>query len=143
MEPREIIEITAGKWLAEIGELGGMRKSDVENVKAQISRQVDEARAAYGKFTEKRPRQFIMVGTTNEAAYLMDTTGNRRFLPVKVGEIDIEALTRDRNQLWAEADYKARNGEIKIYLSKEELKLAAATQADREVVDDWLGAIQE
>ena len=74
---------STGKWIVEIGELAGMRRSDVEHVKALLSRQFDEARPAYGRMRRRQPRTFICVGTTNEDTYLVDETGNRRFLPMR------------------------------------------------------------
>jgi predicted P-loop ATPase len=104
-DPKEMIEQTRGKWIVEVPELGGMNRRDVEQVKAQLSRQVDRARLAYGRTTTEVPRQFILVGTNNpeKVGYLKDTTGNRRFLPVRIRKFDHDALARDRDQLWAEA----------------------------------------
>jgi predicted P-loop ATPase len=48
------------------------------------------------------PRRFICVGTTNEAEFLDDPTGERRFLPMTITRLDSDAIARDRNQLWAE-----------------------------------------
>ena len=84
----------------QIGEFTGMKRSDVEHVKALLSRQFDEARPAYGRMRKRQPRTFICVGTTNEDEYLVDETGNRRFLPIRCGSVDVEALQRDRDQLW-------------------------------------------
>jgi predicted P-loop ATPase len=57
------------------------------------------------------PRQFVMLLTTNDETPLKDRTGNRRFLPVRAGQIDLAALQRDRDQLWAEAYKRAKDGE--------------------------------
>jgi predicted P-loop ATPase len=94
--------------IIEVPELKGMRRSEIDHVKAMLSRQVDEARLAYGREPTAAARQFIMIGTVNsdskgEARYLKDDTGNRRFWPVLIDEVDLKALKRDRRQLWAEA----------------------------------------
>ena len=125
----------------EIGELAGMRRSDVEHVKALLSRQFDEARPAYGRMRRRQPRTFICVGTTNEDTYLVDETGNRRFLPVRCGVVDVEGLQRDRDQLWAEASTYEKKGE-QIWLPKHMQAALAEAQADREVQDEWQGTVQ-
>ncbi len=102
-DAKKIMENTAGKWLAEIAELSGLNAKDIEHIKALITRTEDWARLAYGYFAESAPRQFVLVGTTNDEVFLRDAPGNRRYLPVGVTDIDIEALRRDREQLFAEA----------------------------------------
>lgn len=110
-DSKKIIEQTSGKMIIEVPELTGLGKSDVEHVKALVSRTVDSARKAYGRLTSEVPRQFVLISTTNiekdgSASYLKDRTGNRRFWPVRTGEIDLVSLRRDRRQLWAEASHR-------------------------------------
>ena len=103
-DTRRFLESTVGKWIVEAGELKGMGKSDIAALKACLSRQRDEARLAYGHKNTRVPRQFVIIGTTNETdGYLRDATGNRRFWPVRVQRFDLERLRADRDQLWAEA----------------------------------------
>ena len=83
-EQKEVIEHTAGKWLVEMAELAGMGKRDANQAKAMISRKVDRARLSYGRLNTERPRQFVLFGTVNEAQYLRDPTGNRRYWPVSI-----------------------------------------------------------
>ena len=112
---RDQQEAMRGVWIHEIAELAGMRRTEVERVKAFASRQEDRARPAYGRFRVDMKRRCILVATTNSDQYLLSDTGNRRFWPVKTGVIDIEALARDRDQLWAEAAVQeARKGAITL-----------------------------
>lgn len=101
---QRVIEALDGRWIAEAGELKGMRQAEVAHLKAFISRRADRARLAYGYYQSERLRQCIFTGTTNELSeYLQDATGNRRFLPVRCGAFDLDALRADVDQLWAEA----------------------------------------
>jgi predicted P-loop ATPase len=103
MDSKAQAEIIEGNWIVEVAELSGLRHADINSVKATLSRSEDQIRPAYARFKERWPRQCIFVGTTNEDTYLKDETGNRRFLPVKTGQIDLESIKLDRDQLWAEA----------------------------------------
>lgn len=108
---KEVQEQLAGIWMHESADLSGMKKADVEHVKAFASRQWDRARPAYGHVLVKKPRRGIKFGTTNDDVYLQSQTGNRRFWPLLCGEIDIEGLRRDRLQLLGEAAKYESEGE--------------------------------
>lgn len=130
------MEALAGKWIVEAGELKGMRRGDVEALKSFLSRQYDRARMAYGREPTEQPRQCVIIGTTNSREYLRDGTGNRRFWPVLAGEIDLELLGRDRDQLWAEAAAREADGE-KTTLDRRLWAVASAEQSEREMRDGW------
>lgn len=136
LDTKAQMEAMEGVWIYELSEMSGLSKGDVERMKAFASRDVDRARMSYGRFSEARGRQTIFIGTTNEHKYLKDRTGNRRFLPVKTGQIDLEALLRDRDQLWAEAAKLEAQGES-IVLPQELWAVAAAEQEDRLEDDPW------
>lgn len=100
---RETLENAQGKIIIEVAELQGMRKADIEHVKAMLSRTTDRGRLAYARSQAEQARRFIFVGTSNGRAYLQDQTGNRRFWPVAVKAFDLKAVRRDLDQLWGEA----------------------------------------
>jgi predicted P-loop ATPase len=89
----------------------------------------------YARQPKKQRRQFIVVGTTNSHHYLADSTGNRRFWPVRLQRFDLEAL-RERDQLWAEAAHREAGGES-IRLAPELYTHAALQQERRREVDPW------
>jgi predicted P-loop ATPase len=130
-----------GKWVIELAELKNVRGAEVEKVKGFMSRAVDHYRPSYARRTVDIPRQCVFIGSTNEDAYLHDTTGNRRFWPIKVGQIEIKALTRDRDQLWAEAVHRYREGD-NWWLPRELEDKAEKAQADRLEYDTWAAFVE-
>ena len=121
MEGKSGMEQARGGWIIELSELGSIKRSDIEQVKAYISRQDDIYRPAYGTVTERHPRQCVFCGTTNETYFLKGCTGNRRFWVMAADadrrkHTDVKAdLTAERDQLWAEAVERWKEGET-LYL---------------------------
>jgi hypothetical protein len=98
-----------GIWLCEHGELSTLRKNEIEIFKAFTSRTIDKVRPPFGKRWIESPRRCVFFGTTNKDTYLSDDSGNRRFKPVIVGQLNFEALRVDREQLLAEAVFLYKN----------------------------------
>lgn len=131
-----------GHWLVELAELAPSRKTEAEDLKSFLSRGFDEIRAPYARKADVVPRQCVFVGTTNDHAYLRDPTGNRRFWPVDLKEgIRLEALQRDRSQLFAEALDAFNAGEA-WHLSPEIETLAREAQEAVTEEDSWLPIIR-
>lgn len=105
-----------GYWILEIGELAGLRKTEVETLRSFLSRQNDIYRAAFGRRATPHPRQCVFFGTTNaESGYLRDTTGNRRFWPVITPGGGLkrswDITQTEIDQIWAETLVHVRDGE--------------------------------
>lgn len=146
-EGKDAAELLQGYWIIEAGELTGMSKSEMNTVKQFLSKGDDVYRAAYGRRTEKHLRQCIIVGTTNEAEFLKDYTGNRRFWPVDLtGTGCLKNIRRDMPselpQIWAEAVMLYRLGEPLI-LSSEAEKIAENVQEEHREASYSEGAIVE
>lgn len=142
LESKGQMELLEGVWIYELCELEGLSRADTSKVKAFASRSADHGRPAYGRFKERRPRQAVFVGTTNDDQYLRDATGNRRFWPVKVAKIDLEGLQRNRDQLFAEAAHCEEKGESLVL--PEELWSAARVEQEARVEDDpWMDVLSK
>lgn len=107
---RAAVEVIQGAWIVEMGELSSLKRTEIETVKAFISRSSDRVRMAYGKHAETYRRSCIFIGTTNNTDFITDETGARRFYPIdcSVNEIKEDlftALPPIVDQLWAEAYY--------------------------------------
>lgn len=145
-DSKVMIEQTEGKLIVEVPELSGMRRAEIEHVKANLSRSHDRARGVWKHFASDAPRQFIMIGTTNtdhedKTWYLKDPTGNRRFWPVATSQIDLDKLKEDMPQLWAEAVHRETQGES-IMLPRELWHLAEREQNERMERDPWLDELR-
>jgi predicted P-loop ATPase len=139
---KDLAEALRGRWCVEVPELVGLKRSEIEKVKAAISRQTDRVRPAYGRAVIDAPRTMVFWGTTNDEEYLRALSGeNRRFLPVTVGRIDVEALRRDRDQLWAEA-YAEEQFYGALSLPEALWPLASEERAKRTQSDPWADELE-
>jgi predicted P-loop ATPase len=129
-------ELLARAWIVECQELDGMNHTTSQSLKKFLSTDTDNYRKAYGHDARPYKRHCIILGTTNEDTYLRDLTGNRRFWPVKVGNIDLQRLKDDVHQLWAEAVVREQTGEP-ITLSRHLWQAAAELQTVRLVEDTF------
>jgi len=105
-----LLRVAATAWVVNLDEFAGMSRTDERELKNWLTRTHDSWVPKYVEMSRARERAFVVVGTTNEVEHLSDTTGNRRYLPVRVGTIDLEAVGRVREQLFAEAMVLYREG---------------------------------
>jgi 5S rRNA maturation endonuclease (ribonuclease M5) len=136
----DFYEVFQGKMIAEIAEMESFGKAEATKIKAMLTTQSDRYREKYGRHASEHPRQCIFAGTTNEKHYFKDTTGNRRFWPIRVSRINVEDLKKDRDQLFAEAVKRYKSGEKWFNVPLEETK---AEQDLRTIHDEWEEAISK
>ena len=136
-----------GYWIMEIGELAGLKKAEVETLRSFLSRQNDIYRASFGKRATPHLRQCVFFGTTNaEKGYLRDTTGNRRFWPVKTPggsrKHSWELSSEDIRQIWAEVLVYVKAGE-RLYLDGKMEDTAKSEQREAMESDEREGLVRE
>lgn len=147
MDDKSGAEKLQGFWAVEIGELAGMKKADIEKVKAFLSTCDDKYRPSYGRVVESHPRQCIIIATVNgERGYLRDITGNRRFWIIKLHQKKQKKTwnftPEFRAQFWAEAKEIWKSGE-KLYLEGDLLAEAEKMQQSAMEVDERVGMVEE
>lgn len=146
MNDKSGAEKLQGFWIIEIAELAGMKKADIEKVKAFLSTSDDKYRPSYGRTVESHPRQCVIIASVNgERGYLRDITGNRRFWVVKLnrtgGKKDWK-VKEERDQIWAEAKAIWEAGE-KLYLEGDMVEAAEDAQKAAMEEDERKGLVEE
>ena len=126
-----------GVWMVEFSEIEQIIRTEVEIIKAFLARPVDRFRAPYGRGFLNYPRQCVMIGTTNDTDYLRDSSGNRRFWPVRCSYVELDWITENRDQLWAEAAAREASGEDHWLSDTETAREAGIVQAERMQEDVW------
>jgi len=142
MGHKDASDYVKGKWAIELAEMSFQSKADIEQQKAFISRQEERYRPAYRREEVTYARRCVFWGTTNRDDYLKDETGNRRFWPIKTGEIDIEGLRAARDRLWAEAVYHYRQG-TEWWLDPKMQVFAEAQNSQRFEREAWEQDVQQ
>lgn len=148
---RDTLSKIRGKLIGEIGELSSLKRSEVEGIKAFISVPYDEQRRLYSESTYKSPRTVSFIGTTNEPEYLRDTTGNRRFFPVRMISIDDSLFDNQEliNRLyvfyWHKAKALINSGEYKkeLVLSNGLIEFMNYLREEKRVKPVYLDAIMK
>lgn len=142
LKTKEGAHSLTGVWIMEIAELDAFRGAASSRVKDFLTKTFDHYRPPYGHFYVDRPRQCVFVGTTNEREFLHDSTGARRFWPVGVSSVDIGALDRDRDQIWAEAVTLYKSGARYWPQEADEINVLAKVAEERYAVDPWEQAMR-
>ena len=119
-------------WLLELPEIDHFFQArNIENFKNLITTRCDEVRRPYASLPERLLRRFVMIGTTNRNQFLVDSTGNRRFVPLEIGAnflIPWQQLTEERDSLWAAAIQAYRDGQPYEFNSGEIAQIAEYIQ---------------
>jgi putative DNA primase/helicase len=147
-ENKEAGEHLQSGWIFEIGELSAMKKTEVEEVKAFLSKTEDRYRVAYDRQVSEFPRKCVFFGTTNTRDFLRDATGNRRFWPAEIVPERAEKSHWEHLndyevcQIWAEVVSWFKAGET-LELDSEARMEAERQQAAHMESDPREGLIQE
>ena len=135
-----------GVWGYELAELDALNRAETSASKAFFTAVRDRYRPPYGKRDISAPRQVIFGGSTNSDVYLRDSTGNRRYWPVRCGAMRVrgaEGLEAVRDQLWAEARIRFEAGQKWYPTDQQDVELFTAQQAQRELGDVYEALIEE
>jgi hypothetical protein len=144
IQDKSAVEILHGKWVVELAEMDALTKYESHTIKGFLTRCEDRCRMAYDRKAKNFPRQNIFVGSINpeETGWLKDKTGNRRYWPVAVNDIDLKNLKIDRDQLWAEALIAFERGEI-LYVDSDRMqRLMQEEISTRMQEDPWFNIIE-
>jgi len=123
-----------GKWIFEFSEFARINRSTLETVKSFVSRRVDHYRPPYGRIAQDFKRSCIFIGTTNNQHPLMDLE-NRRFMPIYCQDGKVWWINKNRENLWAEAVRRYRDGE-QWWITDPEIQEACGAKQEASRLDD-------
>ncbi len=127
-----------GIIIAELGELAGLAKAEVESIKAFVSAKSDHFREKFGRYAQDFNRTVSFIGSTNDQTFLKDPTGNRRWWPVTLSApVDIPRLQAALPQLIGEAAQRVMNGEAWHVTAEKALEQAERVREAHYEEDVW------
>ncbi|WP_341643348.1 VapE domain-containing protein [Thauera sp. SDU_THAU2] len=133
-------ELVSRAWIVECQELDGARKATLDAIKAFLATPIDTYRPAYAH-CRFFPRHCVIIGTTNEDAYLRDSTGNRRYWPVESRQHRHRGLQPRRASAMGRGG-RAGAGRRAITLPRHLWQVADELQASR-MIEDPIGIVLE
>lgn len=137
-EDKDHDRFLVNRWIWEAAELGSTtRKADIEALKAFITKRDVTVRKQYDKHAITKPAMASFVGTiNNEVGFLVDTTGNRRYLSVNLLSIDHDYIKIiPVSQLWAQAFELWKADPDSYKLTPEETEVRNAINATYQMED--------
>lgn len=141
---KDAYQAIQGYWFVELAELDSLMRAEPSRSKAFFSSGIDRYRPPYGRRVVESPRQCIFVGTVNPPyEYLDDPSGGTRYWPIRCTHIDLEGLAAARDQLWAEATARFRDGALWYPVAQSERQVLGEEQDDRAKKDVWTETIEK
>lgn len=124
LSTKDIVDSIHGALIVEFSEVR-TKYADLARMKGFLTSRFDTVRLAYRRNSERIYRQWVAIATANDdgtGILPKDLTGNRRFIPIHVGENAsynsvVDFLDDNLEQLWAEA--VSRYKTIPLFLSTE------------------------
>lgn len=118
---KDSVKQAVSHWLVELGEIEStFKKSDIDQLKAFVTRKTDELRLPYDRTFTNYQRRTAFYASVNAREFLTDTSGNRRFWVVPVTHINYDHGI-DMQQVWAQvAEQLYEKGNQNWFLTSEE-----------------------
>lgn len=126
-------------WVVE--EFNTVLKTSNRNAfKAFMTKEYVDYRAPYGTVSEKYQRIASFVGTTNDAEFLTDPTGNRRYLVCEIISIDHKWFREefDADLFWGQVINQLARGEEETYTLNDDERAMQTEENDSRLHSDYL-----
>lgn len=150
MGSEEVGRKLQGNWCYEMGEMGAVTHGELEVVNEFMTAIDDHYRAPYGRVYQRRERQCVFTGTTNNRSFIRTSAHGRRFWPIEIRKmIDLTFMRAHRDDLWAAAMSLAFATPMSEWLfdnahwlTGEELAAASRIGKDYQDRDAWYDTVE-